>query len=46
MQQKATQLGAEVGRLIGLGRATPEDLRVASTVLDSVRDQLRHILRG
>ena len=24
----------------------PEDLRVAATVLDSVRDQLRHILRG
>jgi DNA-binding PadR family transcriptional regulator len=46
VQRKANDLGTEVGRLIGLGRATPEDLRVASTVLDSVRDQLRHILRG
>ena len=46
VQRKAADLGTEVGRLIGLGRATPEDLRVASTVLDSVRDQLRHILRG
>jgi len=46
VERKAADLGAEVRRLVGLGRATPEDLRVASTVLDSVRDQLRHILRG
>jgi DNA-binding PadR family transcriptional regulator len=46
VQRKATDLATEVGRLVGLGRASSEDLRVASTVLDSVRDQLRHILRG
>jgi len=46
VERMATDLAAEVRRLVGLGRATPEDLRVASTVLDSVRDQLRHILRG
>jgi DNA-binding PadR family transcriptional regulator len=46
VQRKATGLAAEVARLVGLGRASSEDLRVASTVLDSVRDQLRHILRG
>src|SRR6185369_920951 len=46
VDRKVTDLAAEVRRLLGLGRATPEDLRVASTVLDSVRDQLRHILRG
>jgi DNA-binding PadR family transcriptional regulator len=46
VQRKAGDLAAEVGRLVGLGRASAEDLRVASTVLDSVRDQLRHILRG
>jgi hypothetical protein len=44
--RKAGELGEEVTRLVGLGRASTEDLRVASTVLDSVRDQLRHILRG
>jgi DNA-binding PadR family transcriptional regulator len=44
--RKAADLAAEVTRLVGLGRASVEDLRVASTVLDSVRDQLRHILRG
>ena len=44
--RKAAELAADVSRLVGLGRATVEDLRVASTVLDSVRDQLRHILRG
>lgn len=44
--RKAAELAADVSRLVGLGRATAEDLRVASTVLDSVRDQLRHILRG
>ena len=36
----------EVRRLLNLGRATAEDLRVAGTVIDSVRDQLRLILRG
>jgi DNA-binding PadR family transcriptional regulator len=46
VQRKAGELAADVGRLVGLGRASAEDLRVASTVLDSVRDQLRHILRG
>jgi DNA-binding PadR family transcriptional regulator len=46
VRRKAADLAAEVGRLVGLGRASAEDLRVASTVLDSVRDQLRHILRG
>ena len=44
--RKAGDLSSEVSRLVGLGRASTEDLRVASTVLDSVRDQLRHILRG
>jgi DNA-binding PadR family transcriptional regulator len=44
--RKATDLAAEVRHLVGLGRASAEDLRVAGTVLDSVRDQLRHILRG
>ena len=44
--RKAADLLADVTRLVGLGRASAEDLRVASTVLDSVRDQLRHILRG
>lgn len=46
LERKATTLVNEVRRLIALGKATPEDIRVASTVLDSVRDQLRHILRG
>jgi DNA-binding PadR family transcriptional regulator len=46
VRRKAADLAAEVGRLVGLGRASADDLRVASTVLDSVRDQLRHILRG
>jgi DNA-binding PadR family transcriptional regulator len=46
VERKAADLAAEVRRLVGLGRAAPEDLRVAATVLDSVRDQLRHILRG
>jgi hypothetical protein len=35
-----------VRRLLGLGRASAEDLRVAATVLDSVRDQIRHLLRA
>jgi DNA-binding PadR family transcriptional regulator len=46
VERKAADLAAEVRRLVRLGRATAEDMRVASTVLDSVRDQLRHILRG
>lgn len=46
VERKASELLAEVRRLVRLGRATPEDLRVAGTVLDSVRDQLRHILRA
>ena len=44
--RKADDLASEVTRLVGLGRASTEDLRVVSTVLDSVRDQIRHILRG
>jgi DNA-binding PadR family transcriptional regulator len=46
VERKASDLASEVRRLVRLGRATAEDLRVAGTVLDSVRDQLRHILRG
>ena len=44
--RRATELAAEVTRHVRLGRATGEDLRIAATVLDSVRAQLRHILRG
>jgi DNA-binding PadR family transcriptional regulator len=44
--RRAAELAAEVTRLVAAGRASAEDLRVATTVLDSVRDQLRHILRG
>jgi DNA-binding PadR family transcriptional regulator len=44
--RRADDLASEVTRLVGLGRASTEDLRVAATVLDSVRDQIRHILRG
>jgi DNA-binding PadR family transcriptional regulator len=46
VELKADDLAAEVRRLVASGRPTPEDMRVAATVLDSVRDQLRHILRG
>lgn len=46
VERKAVDLATEVRRLVHLGRATAEDMRVASAVLDSVRDQLRHILRG
>jgi DNA-binding PadR family transcriptional regulator len=46
VDRRAGELAAEVRRLVKLGRASAEDLRVAATVLDSVRDQLRHILRG
>jgi DNA-binding PadR family transcriptional regulator len=44
--RKAAELAAEVARLVSLGRASAEDIRVASTVIDSVRAQLTHILRG
>jgi DNA-binding PadR family transcriptional regulator len=43
--RKVAELADEVSRLVRLGRATAEELRVAGTVLDSVRDQLRDILR-
>jgi DNA-binding PadR family transcriptional regulator len=46
VQRRAADLAADVNRLVRLGRATYEDLRVAATVLDSVREQLRHILHG
>lgn len=46
VERKAIDLAVEVRRLVALGRAGAEELRVAATVLDSVRDQLRHILRG
>jgi DNA-binding PadR family transcriptional regulator len=46
VERKAAVLASEVQRLIRLGRASAEDLRVAAAVLDSVRDQLRHILHG
>jgi DNA-binding PadR family transcriptional regulator len=46
VERKVGDLAAEVRRLVAAGRASPEDMRVAATVLDSVRDQLRHILRG
>jgi DNA-binding PadR family transcriptional regulator len=46
VERKADDLAADVRRMVASGRATPEDLRVAGTVLDSVRAQLRHILRG
>lgn len=46
LERKANDLAAEVRKLVAAGRATAEDLRVAGTVLDSVREQLRHILRG
>jgi len=44
LERKATELLAEVRRLVRAGRASAEDLRVAGTVLDSVRDQLRRLL--
>jgi DNA-binding PadR family transcriptional regulator len=44
--RKAADLAADVGRLVGLRRASPDALNVAATMLDSVRDQLRHILHG
>jgi DNA-binding PadR family transcriptional regulator len=44
LERKAANLADEVRRLVASGRASADDLRVAGTVLDSVRDQLRHIL--
>jgi DNA-binding PadR family transcriptional regulator len=44
--RQAAELAAEVARLVSLGRASAEDIRVASTVIESVRAQLHHILRG
>jgi len=44
--RKATELAADVTRYARAGRAGVDDLRTAATVLDSVREQLRHILRG
>ncbi|HEY7223230.1 MAG TPA: PadR family transcriptional regulator [Micromonosporaceae bacterium] len=44
--RKAADLAGDVTRLVGLGRASLDDLRTAATVLDSVRGQLRHILHG
>ena len=46
VERKATELAQEVARLVALGRASDSDLRVAGTVLDSIRRKLRHILRG
>jgi DNA-binding PadR family transcriptional regulator len=46
VELKADDLAAEVRRMVASGRPTAEDMRVAATVLDSVREQLRHILRG
>jgi DNA-binding PadR family transcriptional regulator len=46
VERKAAELAQEVGRLVALGRASDSDLRVAGTVLDSIRRKLRHILRG
>jgi DNA-binding PadR family transcriptional regulator len=42
--RKVEELSDEVIRLIRQGRATAESVRVASTVLDSVRAQLRDLL--
>lgn len=44
LERKAADLLAEIRRLVRAGRASAEDLRVAGTVLDSVRDQLRRLL--
>jgi DNA-binding PadR family transcriptional regulator len=46
VERKAAELALEVSRLVALGRASDSDLRVAGTVLDSIRRKLRHILRG
>jgi DNA-binding PadR family transcriptional regulator len=44
LERKAGELLAEVRRLVRAGRASAENLRVAGTVLDSVREQLRRLL--
>jgi DNA-binding PadR family transcriptional regulator len=46
LERKAADLLADVRRLVRAGRASAEDIRVAATVLDSVRDQLRRLLKG
>jgi DNA-binding PadR family transcriptional regulator len=46
LERKAMDLVADIRQLVRAGQATPDDLRAAGTVLDSVRDQIRHILRG
>ena len=46
MLKRLRRRALEVAPTATVLRATAEDLRVAGTVIDSVRDQLRHILRG
>jgi DNA-binding PadR family transcriptional regulator len=46
VERKVAELLADVRRWVQAGRATADDLRVAATVVDSVRDQLRRLLRG
>jgi len=46
LERKAADLLADVRRWVRAGRASADDLRVAVTVVDSVRDQLRRLLRG
>ena len=46
IERKAADLAQEVSRLVALGRASDSDLRIAGTVIDSIRRKLRHILRG
>jgi DNA-binding PadR family transcriptional regulator len=44
LEARAADLLAEVRRLVRSGRVSPERQRVAVTVLESVRDQLRRLL--
>src|SRR5262245_37600377 len=46
LERKVGSLHADVRRWVRAGRATADDLRAAATVVDSVRDQLRRLLRG
>jgi DNA-binding PadR family transcriptional regulator len=46
LERKAADLLADVRRWVRAGRASADDLRVAVTVIDSVRDQLRRLLHG
>jgi DNA-binding PadR family transcriptional regulator len=46
LERKTAELLADVRRWVRAGRASADDLRVAVTVVDSVRDQLRRLLRG